>query len=43
MVALLRRQAAALGRPPLTFEQLLGGLETTVPGFVAMARAHIVS
>lgn len=40
MVELLLLQAAALDRPPLTFEQLLGGLETAVPTFVAAVRGR---
>jgi len=40
-VALLRRQAAALGRPPMTFEQLVGGLQATVPRFVAAVRENV--
>lgn len=35
MVALVKRQAAALKRPPVTFEQVLGGLATVVPQFAA--------
>ena len=43
VVALLRSQAAALGRPPVTFEQLLGGLEVSVPRFVMAVRARLAS
>lgn len=35
VIALLRAQAAALKRPPKTFDQLLDGLAKTVPSFVA--------
>lgn len=35
MVALVEAQAAALKRPPVTFEHLLGGLATVVPNFAA--------
>ena len=33
MVAVLREQAAALRRPPVSVEELLGGLKRVVPGF----------
>jgi hypothetical protein len=38
MVELLRRQAAALTRPPVTLEQVLTGLGKTVPRFVEAVR-----
>ena len=38
VVDLLRRQAEALRKPPVSFEQRLGGLETVVPGFVSAVR-----
>jgi len=34
-------QAAALKNPPYTFEQLLAGLATTVPAFVATVAAYL--
>ncbi|HEU4727010.1 MAG TPA: PIN domain-containing protein [Kofleriaceae bacterium] len=40
MVALVRAQAAALKRPPVTFEHLLGGLATVVPDFAAAIKGH---
>ena len=40
MVALLREQAAALTRPPRTFEVLLAGLAKSVPDFIAAVRRH---
>jgi predicted nucleic acid-binding protein len=43
VVELLRLQAAALDRPPLALDQLLGGLNTAVPTFVAAVRASIGS
>lgn len=38
---LLHRQAAALTRPPITLEQLIGFLEATVPRFAASLRATL--
>jgi hypothetical protein len=40
MVALVRAQAAALKRPPVSFEQVLGGLATVVPEFSAAIKEH---
>lgn len=40
MVALVRAQAAALKRPLVTFEQVLGGLATVVPEFAAAIKEH---
>jgi predicted nucleic acid-binding protein len=40
MVALVKAQAAALKRPPMTFEQVLGGLATVVPEFAAAIKEH---
>jgi predicted nucleic acid-binding protein len=39
MVELLRRQAAALRRPPMELSQLLHGLSKTVPEFARLVRA----
>jgi hypothetical protein len=41
IVALLRKQAAALTKPPVTFERLLEGLGKTAPDFAAMVLAHV--
>ncbi|HEY0477094.1 MAG TPA: PIN domain-containing protein [Kofleriaceae bacterium] len=38
MVTLVKAQAAALKRPPITFEQVLAGLATVVPEFAAAIR-----
>ena len=43
VVALLRDQAAALKRPPYTFEQLLAALGKTAPEFAATVAAHVAS
>jgi len=40
MVAIVKAQAAALKRPPVTFEQVLGGLATVVPEFAAAIKEH---
>lgn len=40
MIALLEEQAAALKRPPKTFQELLDGLAKTVPKFVEEVRAR---
>jgi predicted nucleic acid-binding protein len=40
MVTLVKAQAAALKRPPITFEQVLGGLATVVPEFAAAIKEH---
>jgi hypothetical protein len=40
VVAELRAQAAALQRPPVTFEKLIDGLERLLPRFIAAVRAH---
>ena len=37
---LIRQQAAALKRPPVTFEHVLGGLAKTVPRFAACVERH---
>lgn len=34
IIAILRQQASALKRPPITFEQLLGALAKTAPRFI---------
>jgi hypothetical protein len=36
----LKRQAAALSRPPMTPDELLDRLEVTVPSFVQTIRRH---
>ena len=41
LVDLLREQAAALRRPPRSFEELVAGLAKVVPEFVAAVRAHL--
>ena len=41
MVALVRAQAAALKRPPVRFEQVLGGLASVVPEFAERIRLHV--
>jgi predicted nucleic acid-binding protein len=41
LVDLLREQAAALRRPPRSFEELIAGLAKVVPDFVASVRAHL--
>lgn len=43
MIELLRRQAAALKKPPVRFEDLLTGLGKTVPRFEAAVRALLDS
>jgi predicted nucleic acid-binding protein len=43
MIELLRRQAAALKRPPVRLEDLFTGLGKTVPRFEAAVRAHLAS
>ena len=43
MVALLHEQAAALRKPPLSFEELLGGLKKIVPGFAAAVGEYLAS
>ena len=40
VVDVLRRQAAELASPPLTFAQLLGRLERVVPDLVSRVRAY---
>ena len=40
MVTLVKAQAAALKRPPVSFEQVLGGLATVVPDFAGAIRGH---
>lgn len=40
-IELLEEQAAALRKPPMTFDELLASLEKTVPDFVADVRAHV--
>jgi predicted nucleic acid-binding protein len=40
MSEILRQQAADLGDPPMTVDDVLGRLEKQVPGFVAAARQH---
>ena len=40
MVAIVKAQAAALKRPPVTFEQVLGGLATIAPAFAAAMKQH---
>jgi predicted nucleic acid-binding protein len=40
MVTLVKAQAAALKRPPITFEQVLGGLATVVPEFAEAITEH---
>jgi hypothetical protein len=41
LVDLLREQAAALRRPPRSFEELLTGLAKVVPDFAASVLAHL--
>lgn len=41
MIALIRDAASDLDRPPRTFEEYLGGLERSVPAFVATVRSHL--
>ncbi len=41
LVDLLREQAAALRRPPRSFEELVAGLAKVVPDFAASVRAHL--
>lgn len=41
MITLLQRQALALQRPPKSFEELLAGLEKTVPAFVEDVRGYL--
>jgi predicted nucleic acid-binding protein len=41
VIDLLRKQAAALKRPPKTFDQLLDGLAKTTPGFVEQVRTRL--
>ena len=43
MVELIRRQATALNRPPVTLDDLLTGLGKTVPRFEAAVRALVDS
>ena len=40
MVAIVKAQATALKRPPVTFEQVLGGLATVVPEFAAAIKEY---
>lgn len=40
MVALVKAQAAALKRPPVSFEQVLGGLAIVAPEFAAAIKEH---
>jgi predicted nucleic acid-binding protein len=40
MVAIVTAQAAALKRPPVTFEQVLGGLATVAPRFAELVRSR---
>ena len=40
MVEIIREQAAALRKPPATFEQILGSLATVVPRFAKAADDH---
>jgi predicted nucleic acid-binding protein len=40
VVALLRKQAAALKKPPYTFEQLLAAIGKFAPEFAAMVASH---
>jgi hypothetical protein len=40
MITLVKAQAAALKRPPITFEQVLGGLATVVPEFAEAIKGH---
>lgn len=40
MLAIVKEQAAALRRPPVSFEQVLGGLGTVVPDFAAAVKQH---
>lgn len=40
VVEAVQRQAAALSRPPLAFDDLLDRLAVTVPGFAQALRAH---
>ena len=41
LVDLLREQAAALRRPPRSFEELIAGLAKIVPDFAASVRGHV--
>lgn len=41
MIALVQEQAAALQKPRRSFAELLDGLATLVPEFVATLRTHI--
>jgi predicted nucleic acid-binding protein len=41
MTDLVEQQAAALKRPPITLEQVLGGLAKTVPRFAAAVRQRV--
>jgi predicted nucleic acid-binding protein len=42
-VALLRRQAAGLKRPPVSFDDLLRGMSKLVPEVISAVRAHIAN
>lgn len=41
MLGVLRAQAAALKRPPVSLNELLFGLGKSVPGFASQARQHL--
>lgn len=41
MVNLLRQQARALKNPPRSFEELLGGLSKSTPGFIQLVLEHL--
>ena len=41
IIALLREQASALKKPPITFEKLLDGIAKTAPEFVAAVREYL--
>jgi len=41
LAEIIRQQAAALRRPPMTLNELLANLEKSVPGFVRVVREHL--
>jgi hypothetical protein len=42
IIGIVRGQAAAMKRPPRTFEELLDGLAKTVPDFASTIRSHLL-
>jgi predicted nucleic acid-binding protein len=41
VTGVLREQATALKRPPLSFEQLLNGMQRDLPRFIVAVRSHL--